>query len=418
MLKVSKPIFILNMNKITKLVTLTVLILLLISQIFIISGQLSSTSYEESGLTGTNTQETANNTNKQNVISPQKKYYPVLCEIGTATWCKYCPELEEKIYDIYDQGKYPIYLVSLVYDKSQSAKKRLERDYSIYGFPTLFVDGGREVIYGSDVGKSEIEKKIKTVAEKPKKNISIDIDVNLKDNESLYLKIEIRNNESSDYSGRLKVYLVEINSRWYDYEGRPYRYALLDFVLDRKVYIDFGEKEVITCTWKIGDNLKPINRENLMVIVTLFSEESKKMYSDPPENKKSFDAHYLDALAVKKLGEGNLPPHIGIAQPKKGMFHFRSKPLFKTLSRKTVVFGKTYLKFVVRDDGRYVKIRIYVDGKLHRIIVDNNFGGEKEYQFKLPPLLIGRHTITIEVYDEEGEGGKESMEILSFLLFR
>ena len=117
--------------------------------------------------------EQANQTN--NGVTAEQKLSPVLCEIGTATWCKYCPELSEKVCSIYDSGKYPLYVVSLVYDKSSAAKERLEEDYNIYGFPTLFMDGGRKVVYGSKVTKDEIERYINEVAKKPKKNISMDI---------------------------------------------------------------------------------------------------------------------------------------------------------------------------------------------------------------------------------------------------
>lgn len=408
------------MNKITKIVSLITLFLVLISQIYILSIYVhpdTGTQEKVREIKNVSAETENNYTEDQEKIPTQEEYSPVLCEIGTATWCKYCPEMEKKIYEIYDSGKYPIYIVSLVYDKSKAAKNRLEKDYNIYGFPTLFIDGGRKVIFGSDVGKSEIEKQIKNVAERPKKDISIDLDVSLEDNESLDLKLRIKNKEDSDYSGKLKVYLVEINSRWYDYDGKPYRFALLDFIIDREIYLDFGEDKTITSTWRISNSLKPVNKDNLMIIATLFSDESKVKYSDPPENKRSFSARYVDYLVAKRIGEGNLPPQVGISIPREGMLHLRSKPLFKMPFGRTIVIGKTYLDFTVRDDGDYVKIKIYVDGEIKKIIVDNNFNKEEEYRFILPHPLLGNHNVMIEVYDKNGKKGKAELDLWCFKIF-
>ncbi|HHF59086.1 MAG TPA: hypothetical protein ENL44_02670 [Thermoplasmatales archaeon] len=401
------------------LAAISIAVLLLASLIYV---SLTPSYSSPSGISENNNQEnqqpdSGESANQTDNSQQQEKLYPVLCEIGTATWCKYCPKLGEKVYEIYDSGKYPMYVISLIYDKSAAAKERLDKGYNIYGFPTMFIDGGKKVVYGSEASKSEIEKYIKEISQKPKKNLSIDINFDIENNRTINCIIRVKNNEYTPYSGKLMVYLVEINSRWYDYDGKPYRYSLLDFITIESVDIPAGGSESIPSIWTASEKYLPLNKENLMIIAALFSDKTTEKYSDPPDNEHPFDARYLDAISGKRLSEGNLPPQVGFSIPKDGMIHFMSRPVLRNWFGGTVLIGKTTVNFTVRDEGNYVKIRIYMDGKLERIILDKKFKGEKTYTFRLRGPLFGRHTLRIEAIDEYGKSSELSISFFSFILF-
>jgi thiol-disulfide isomerase/thioredoxin len=93
------------------------------------------------------------------------------------------------------------------------------------------------------------------------------------------------------YEGRLRVYIVEIESRWEMHNRQPYHNALLDLVYDEAMSIKYHHTYEETIEWK-GD----IEEDNVLVIAALFNPEAHKNYADPP-NKNPFNAYYVDAAA-------------------------------------------------------------------------------------------------------------------------
>ena len=51
--------------------------------------------------------------------------HTVFIEEGTATSCKFCPDMAYALDSIYQSGDYPFYFVALVEDRNQEAKNRL-----------------------------------------------------------------------------------------------------------------------------------------------------------------------------------------------------------------------------------------------------------------------------------------------------
>ncbi len=118
------------------------------------------------------------------------------------------------------------------------------------------------------------------------------------------LIVNISNDEQTMYEGHLRVYLVEPVSRWNMYDGNPYHYALLDFMVDEPVSIDnIYEKNI---TWD-PDNVGEIDENNLMVIAALFNATAHQKYSYRNPDRP-FDAYYVDAAA------GTRPDNTGYNQ--------------------------------------------------------------------------------------------------------
>jgi len=56
--------------------------------------------------------------------------------------------------------------------------------------------------------------------------------------------VTIENKESTTYDGTLKVYLTEKRSSWFDYQGVPFSFAFLDYVIDTEISLAAGQNSI------------------------------------------------------------------------------------------------------------------------------------------------------------------------------
>ena len=216
--------------------------------------------------------------------NPANFTHTILAEECTATWCPNCPIAAEALYNVYSSGDYPFYYVSLVNDMNPIAKKR-NRDYSfglfkIYGFPTIYFDGGdtNVVGHGGTVEATENEYRFQIEQEgqrAPKQPITMESTVEWEGNAKLTVTITIENEGNLPYFGKLRSYVTEIVSRWRDYEGNPYHFALLDFAINKVVLLKPGETKELMGTFdgtEIHGNqtYEDITSDNIMVISAIF----------------------------------------------------------------------------------------------------------------------------------------------------
>lgn len=107
----------------------------------------------------------------------------------------------------------------------------------------------------------------------------------------------------SPYTGQLRIYIVEPESRWDNYDGDPYYYGFLDFAVDETLSIEYQDTYTNQVTWDAADaGYSNVKENNVMVIASVFNPEVNKGYAYPPF-KNPFDAHYVDATAGAKPGE-------------------------------------------------------------------------------------------------------------------
>ena len=237
----------------------------------------------------------------------QEFTHTIFCEQGSATWCPYCPMASDALYKIYSSSQYPFYYVSLVYDKNEKARDRLLNDYNLKGFPTCFFDGGYKVIYGGYHGTEPYENKILLAGDREVANVEVSIEADWISsccNNVVSCEVTILNNEENAYNGFLKIYLTEINSRWYDYDGNPYHFGFLDFIADTNINIPPKEKTNLFYEWNPAESeYNDVDPSNLMVIAVLFNSQEHQGYSDPPDNTKEFTAYYVDDAAGVKISD-------------------------------------------------------------------------------------------------------------------
>ncbi len=109
-------------------------------------------------------------------------------------------------------------------------------------------------------------------------------------------------NFENGYSGLLKIYVVEPQSRWDNYDRDPYHYAFLDYAFDETIDISYLETYNNKIIWNGQDaGYSNIQEDNLMVIAAVFNSEAHDGFAYPPTRNK-FDAYYVDAAAGAEPG--------------------------------------------------------------------------------------------------------------------
>ncbi len=358
-----------------------------------------------------------NDENEQN--EDQEFVHTVFMEEGTATWCNNCPDVAKALNEHFlESDEHHFYYVVMV-DDYEKASKHLREDYNIYGFPTVFIDGGYGVVVGAtDFGSRFINKccqgaSAAVLRDAPALYLNVDSKWNTNKSE-LTVTTAIENKESDTYTGLLKVYITEINSRWSDWNGNPYHFAFLDYAINKNVKIKPDENKSFSETWTgTYTNIYP---ENLWIVAVVFNSESVQAYSDPPSNTKSFDAYYSDAVDATRVAEGSLPPSIGISVPKTRNRYILGKEMHpfsgNTLLRKTVIIGKITIQTNVEAEAGVEKVEFIVKGLLKET---KETITTEPYEWTWDATAFGKYTITAVVYDNDGKTARDSIEVVAFI---
>jgi len=412
------------MKLLLKVATVLIISVLLISSVYIVffTGPEDSKNNDINGDdepnddTGDNTSNDDTNNGGEN--NDQEIKHIVFIEEGTATWCNNCPDVAKALHEHFSESdEHHFYYVVMV-DDCEKASKHLHENYNIYGFPTIFIDGGYGVVMGATDFKSRFMNKccqeVSAAVFRDVPALYLNVDAKWNTNKSeLTVTATIENKESDTYTGLLKVYITEINSRWSDWNGYPYHFAFLDYAISKNVKIKPDGNKSFSETWKATyTNVYP---ENLWIVAVVFNSESVQAYSDPPNNEHSFDAYYADAADAVRVAEGSLPPSVGICWPKSGRYcllGFCNEKL-KTLSKKTVLVGRTTIKVCLEGDLNIEKVEFTVQGRIRKIQATVD---EAPWEWTWHKFAFGRYTISVKVYDEEGRTATDSMEVIAFIL--
>lgn len=238
--------------------------------------------------------------------------HTVFAEYGTATWCGYCKYAHGALKNIYAAGTYPFYYVSLVDDKNSIAAARNDQ-YNIYGFPTVWFDGGYKVNVGAGsipAAQAAYESSINACGIRPVEDIDISLTVTWLGGTEMQISAQVDNNEAATYGGHIRVYITEIESSmgWYDTAGQLYTFPLLDYAFNEPVSISAGGSWQDSTTWDgTSHGFPSITEDNIMVIAAVFNDEWHQGYSYPPSSNP-FNAYYVDdAVGTTPGGGGGSP---------------------------------------------------------------------------------------------------------------
>lgn len=320
-------------------------------------------------------------------------------EVATKVVCSECPKVSSILDEIFKSEEYPFYYVSL----SNTDPKAIQRinQYNILGYPTIYVDGGYRVLIGSKVQKSDLEKAINEALAREKSNISINLKTDLnKETNKLTTTVQITNHDNTTYSGRIRVYLTDMISTSGE-SNTPERFLFIEFIVDDKVEIKPNEQIQMTKDILI-DKLDP---ENLVIFAALFNSQKQTSYSNPPD-KNPFDAYYVDAVSATVVVEdGNIPPEVGITNPKVNYHHLLGKPIRKSIYSNTILLGRTTIAANISDDSGIAKVEFYINEKLTKTVT------APPYEWIWHQFAIGKKTITVKAYDDNGKTSLASIEV-------
>ncbi len=340
----------------------------------------------------------------------------IFIEEATATWCSNCPDAAEVLHKAYEEQTYPLYYVSMVEDENSKSKTRLENDYNVYGYPTIYIDGGYKVLMGSQNIIDNLDATLKQAANRQAPKIKLTLNSEWNDtNNELENTVFIKNYEKISYTGTLKLYITEIKSQWTDYNADPYQFSFLDYGMNKEVTISAGDNQSYSQTWVVSDSGFDVVKENLWVIAVLFDTEKHSAYSNPnnQEEPSPFDAYYVDATAASRVTEGALPPTIGLVTPKPYNHYIRGKETKNKLVSFTYVLGKMTIQTNVESDLPIDRVTIQISGGNTNISANIT---QSPYKYEWDQLSIGKKTITVTVYDEQGRNNTDSIEVWALIL--
>jgi glutaredoxin len=367
----------------------------------------------------------------------------VFIEESTATTCKYCTNVAEVLHELFDPEDPEFYYVSLVEDENEVAYDRVANHYHRFANPTVYIDGGYEVLYGfkEDTFKVDFKQKVQNSLLRDAPDLIVDIQAEWNETrKELTNTVTIENNDTATYNGELKIFISEIKStRWNDYNGDPFHYAFLEYILEQNINIEPDQSKEFSKIWNASkskySNVVP---ENLMVYAVVFNSEKNQGYSRPPD-KDPFDAYYSDAAEATQVQEGSLPPTIGINSPKKGYRYYLGRlekmpplrailvyfmrqwrngttPLLNatTLMGDTVLFGKNIINVSVDAPAGVKTVEFYVDDELQYNT------SEEPYQWNIKKIgkrqVLRKHTILVKVIDTQERSAEDSLDIFTFFL--
>ncbi len=227
----------------------------------------------------------------------------VICEVATASWCQGCPNTGAALEQLRGSDS-DFYYIMMVTDKNDKAAERIDH-YNPVLYPTSFFDGGYEVVAGGKSATEPYRSAVQASRERERADVDLSLKVEWRDGD---LVVGMTVTSSSPYEGTARAYVVEPHSRWKDHDGEGYRYAFLDFAIERSVTVDGSL--YLDARWNASQaGFSGVTRDNVMVIAALHNGEGHQRYSDPPDNTKQFMAHYVDAAAAARP-PADAPPDV------------------------------------------------------------------------------------------------------------
>lgn len=338
----------------------------------------------------------------------------VFIEESTATWCSNCPEAAEIIHESYEEQTVPFYYVSMVEDENEKAKNRLENEYNIFGYPTVYFDGGYKTLVGAQNIIDNFDATLNQAANRPAPKIKLTVESTWNDTrEELTNTVYIKNYEQNTFTGNLKIYITEIKSQWTNYNGNSYHFSFLDYGFDDSVSITAGENKSFSEKWIAEESGYSAVKENLWVVAILFDDEKHVHYSRPSSQENEFDSYYVDATDATRVTEGALPPTIGLVAPKPYNHYILGREGKNRLLSATYILGKMTIDTNIESDLSIEKVTIQITGKRTNISTDLT---EAPFQYEWKKFSFGPHTITATVYDEKGRINSDSIDVWAFIL--
>ncbi|MGA1873080.1 MAG: Ig-like domain-containing protein [Thermoplasmatota archaeon] len=246
----------------------------------------------------------------------------VFVEDITATWCQYCPAASEGLKDL-SYSRDDFRFITLIDDRVEDASDRVA-EYKPEGFPTVMFDGGYDERKGSVSSGDVYGENIDNCLEREVPDVSVELKAYDMGGSEISIEATVYNNEADAYDGILRVQIVEITSRYLDYDGNNYPNSLLGYAFNDEVSVPSGDSGSYTATWSgadtedlLGNTFGDIDADNIVVYAALFNAQDnyKPRTTIPPS---FYIANYCDAMAEAFPQELGDAPQVEITSPRDG----------------------------------------------------------------------------------------------------
>jgi len=108
---------------------------------------------------------------------------------------------------------------------------------------------------------------------------------------------------ADDYTGTVRIFMVEPTSRWADGNGDPYGFGFLDFALEENIDLkDYDAWEQTVSFNPSTAGFEDVTEDNIMAMVVVFNSDSVQTDAFPGY-EYYFWAYYTDAAAAATPGE-------------------------------------------------------------------------------------------------------------------
>ena len=173
---------------------------------------------------------------------------------------------------MYDKGAYNFSLVAMVLDINLEAQNRAI-EFDVEYVPTSVVDGGLRKKVGPK-SETEYASDINHAASQDAVNLTVTSGYTVNGN-TIDVSVTVLNNEHSTFSGRVRAYIVEPDSRYQATNGHSIPYAFLGYAVNADVNIPGGNEWSSYPTWT-GTN---INEDNIAVVIAAFNSDGKCQFA-------------------------------------------------------------------------------------------------------------------------------------------
>jgi hypothetical protein len=349
--------------------------------------------------------------------SRQTFTHTVFAEDITAEWCVYCPGASETLNDIYNAGYYDtnFYFVCMITQDgdgnvlNQDAQDRAN-ELNIDSYPTVEFDGGYWEQTGDPQGDdSNYRDAIETCGARPVPDLEIDLAAQYNGDAEISIDVGVTNNDADSYAGTLRVYIVEIVSRYFDYDGNHYPYGFLDFAIDEEVVISSGSSVSKSNDWDgasivdgQGNDYSEINPDNMIIFAILMNNDNIPFRERITQSSKNYPLYPIDEAAATYLSDAppvvtdNDPPEIDIISPIDG----------------SEVTGTVKIEAEVDDDSSITKVEYQIDtSKVWTQMFDDEFDDYFRF-WDTKYVSDGTHTLTVRAFDSRNNIGTESVDVI------
>lgn len=214
-------------------------------------------------------------------ISLEEQTHTVMVEFATLTTCPPCVTASDQLKSIYNSGDFDFYFVSIVSDHSNYNLNGRLLDLGVTSVPHVFFDGEYRNIIGGQSSETPYRNALTQASQRDVLDIDINVNAEWNGNGAIKINVDVINNEAEEYNGLLRVYIVEKESRWDDFGGKPYNFAAIAMPIDRSLALpksgvkSMGETYSFSKTWRGSIfGFADITQDNTMIIASVFDKDS------------------------------------------------------------------------------------------------------------------------------------------------